>query len=122
MEGIFNSPQAVGLRVKVTRSNGDKVKGKVDRFISNNLLSVTFDPEFVGEWEDDHEYFHPRDLKLDYDPEGMKAVMQKWRDSTGQTAGPLGPMKHVKSFLTGRSRRRKTRKHRKKSRKTRKRI
>jgi len=122
MEQMFNDPKAVGLRVKVTRSNGDKVTGKIDRFISNNLLSVTFDPEFVAEWEDDHEYFHPRDLKPDYDPESMKALMKKWRDSTGQTAGPLGPMKHVKSFLTGRSRKRKTRKQNKKTRKSGKRI
>jgi hypothetical protein len=122
MEGIFNRPEAVGLRVKVTRRNGDKVTGRIDRFIMNNLVSVTFDPEFVEEWEDDHESFHPRDLKLDYDPEGMKAVMNAWRGSTKQTAGPLGPMKHVKSFLTGRSRKRKTRKQKKKTRKTGKRI
>ena len=49
-----------------------------------------------------------------YNPEGMKTVMRKWRDTTGQTAGPDGPMKHVKSFLTGRgkSRRRVVKKRR----------
>ena len=122
MEKIFGSPKAVGLRVIAKRSDGTKVKGKIDKVLADGLVSVHFDPEYVtGEWEDEFDYFHPRDLKPDYNPEGMKALMKKWRDVTGTIAGPLSPMKHVKSFLTGRARTRKTRRS-KKVRKTRKRI
>ncbi len=49
----------------------------------------------------------------DYDPEGMKVVMQKWRETTGTAAGPNSPMKNIKSFLTGKARKHKTRKHKK---------
>lgn len=118
MSSLLNSPKAVGLHVIANR-NGQKVKGKIDRFVSDGMVVVEFDPEFVGEWEDNFDYFHPRDLKLDYDPEAMKELMKHWRQTTGTTAGPGGPMKHVKSFLTGKARRR-TRKQSKKSRKTQK--
>ena len=119
MEKIFSSPKAVGLRVKVKRSDGKLVHGTIDKVNSNGLVSVVFDPEYVGEWEDNFEYFSPKQLKPDYDAEGMKVLMEKCRTSTNTTAGPLGPMKHVKSFLTGMGRKRKTRKQ---TRKTRKRI
>lgn len=56
-----------------------------------------------------------RFIEQNYDPGSMKLLMREWRDKTGTTAGPMGPMKHVKDFLIGKSRRktRKTRKNRK---------
>lgn len=115
MEKVFGSPKAVGLRVKVKRSDGKVARGTIDKVNANGLVSVVFDPEYVGEWEDNFEYFSAKDIKPDYDAEGMKALMDKWRESTKTTAGPLGPMKHVKSFLTGVGRKRKTRKRTRKS-------
>ena len=117
MADIFSNPSAVGLRVVAKRPNGEKIKGTVSRIVTDGLVLVEFDPEFVGEWDDNFDYFDPKYLKPDYDPEAMKEIMKKWRGSTGTTAGPEGPMKHVKSFLTGTSRKRKARKN-KKTRKT----
>jgi hypothetical protein len=113
MTEIFNSNRAVGLRVKVPSLYGDRiVKGTIVHVLPNSHISVVYDPVDVGEWEDNFRTFrYPyRDVKLDYDPEGMKLINQLWSSSTGQIGGPKSPMKNVKSFLTGRSRKRKTRK------------
>lgn len=73
MEKLFGSPKAVGLRVKVKRSDGKVARGTIDKVNANGLVSVVFDPEYVGEWEDNFEYFSAKDIKPDYDAEGMKA-------------------------------------------------
>jgi hypothetical protein len=115
------------LNMRITRSDGEiHIQGEYPGFVL--ILGVgAAGRKFLGQIEYSSlfklkdsipdimrkidEWF--MDKKL-YNPEGMKAVMQKWRDTTGQTAGPDGPMKHVKSFLTGRgkSRRRVVKKRR----------
>lgn len=114
MEAMLNSPKAEGLRVKVPY-HGKMVPGTITKVIPNTYIWVTFDKGVVGEWDEDYElYDYPyKQVVPDYNPDTMKALMKKWRESTGTSAGPLGPMKHVKSFLTGRSRRRKARKSKK---------
>jgi hypothetical protein len=121
MDVILRSQKAVGLHVKVNHRGSTK-HGVIDRVLPNDIIVVRFDAGEVGEWDDDFDYFHPRDIKPDYDPESMKALMKKWRESTGTSAGPEGPMKHVKSFLTGRSRKLRNTKKARKTRKSKKRI
>lgn len=122
MEALLNSPKAEGLRVKVPY-HGKTVQGTIVKVYPDKYMWVTFDKEDVDEWDDPSTMFsYPyTGIVPDYNPDTMKAIMKKWRESTGTTAGPLGPMKHVKSFLTGRSRKRKQRKS-KKTRKGKKRI
>jgi hypothetical protein len=105
---------AIGIRVTVRNRNGERVRGKiVDVVPTTKQVVVEFDPEYVSKWDDPSDHFSIKDVNPDYTPDAMKELMKKWRASTGTSAGPLGPMKHVKSFLTGRSRKRKTRKTRK---------
>jgi hypothetical protein len=122
MEKFLLTKKAVGVDVVVPHQ-GVKTRGKiVDVIPTTKQVVVEYVPGTVGEWDDPTDYYNVKDVKPDYDPEAMKALMKRWRASTSTTAGPMGPMKHVKSFLTGQSRRHKKRKHSKKTRRGRKRI
>jgi len=125
MNSVLNSSRAVGLRVKFQDKHGANVKGTIIHAIPNVNITVRYDPEYIlGEWDDDTETISSpyTGVKLDYDAESMKILNKEWRNKTKTVGGPLSPMKHVKSLLTGLGRKRKTRKHSKKHRKTRKRI
>ena len=114
MDEFLLKRSAIGFRVTAKTPSGESVRGRiVDVVPTTKQVVVEFDPDYVSKWDEPTEYYDIKDITPDYTPSALKTLMKKWRDSTGTTAGPLGPMKHVKSFLTGRSRKRKTRKIRK---------
>ena len=112
MTEIFNSKKAVGLRVKAPYFGTAVTRGTIHDVVPNQKIVVVYDPAEIGEWDESFEDIpYPyTNVKLDYDPEGMKLINQKWSKITGQVGGPLSPMKKVKSFMTGLGRKRKTRK------------